>query len=288
MKAILIRDHHTVDTVIGFDSSEYDYFYNPWHYHPEFELTLIVKSYGQRQVGDSIENFSSGDIVLVGQNLPHVWKSDEAFFKNNDQLKAQAVVVKFLPDFAGAGFLDKPVFQEIRAILFEKAAHGLRLNGPLRSKVEKMMLKLIGMSEIERLIQLISILHVISKSKNMELLASVGYRNSNAKNNHRVNKVLDYLMDHYQENITLEVIAGVVNMNKNAFCRFFKKSTRKNLFTVLNEVRISKACQHLVETELDILQVCYANGFNNISNFNKAFKKITGTSPMNYRRKSKA
>lgn len=287
MKPILVRKRDSLEASIEFDGAEYDYFYNPLHYHPEFELTLIVKSFGQRRIGDNIENFHEGDLVLVGNNLPHVWKNDEIFFDETTNMKAQAICVKFLPDFGGTGFLERPEMNSIRKLLEEKASFGIKLLGNLRTKVEKIMLQLPELDETERFIQLLQILHLISKSNEYNLLSSLTFRNENHKNAHRINLVLDYIMENYDDVLTLEKLAGLINMNKNAFCRFFKRGTRKNLFTVINEVRIGKACQHLTETEMNVLQVCFACGFNNISNFNKTFKRITGVSPLQYRKQMK-
>lgn len=284
MKPILVRERNTLNNSIEFDGGEYDYFYNPWHYHPEIELTLVIKSFGQRQVGDNIENFGPGDLVLVGCNLPHVWKNDEVFLQKNTIAKAQAIVVKFLPEFAGIGFFDRPEMNKIRHLLDELAPFGVKLTGTLRNRVEQIMLKLPKLDDAGRFIQLLHILDIISKSKEYILLASLSYRNEKVKNTHRVNIILDYIMEHYQEELTLETVAAQINMNKNAFCRFFKKGTRKSLFEVIQEVRIGKACQHLLETEMDILQICYACGFGNISGFNKTFRKITGGTPLAYRK----
>jgi AraC-like DNA-binding protein len=287
MKPIFVRERNTLNTSIEFDGDEYDYFYNPWHYHPEMELTLVIKSFGQRQVGDSIENFGPGDLVLVGSNLPHVWKNDEVFLQKNTTMKAQAVVVKFLPEFAGKGFFDRPEMNKMRHLTKELTPFGVKLTGKLRERVEQVMLKLPAMDDAERFIRLLDILDMISKSDDYRLLASLSYRNEKAENTHRVNIVLDYIMEHYQEDLRLETVAAQINMNKNAFCRFFKKGTRKSLFDVIQEVRIGKACQHLLETDMNVLQICYACGFGNISGFNKTFKKITGTTPLSYRKSRK-
>jgi AraC-like DNA-binding protein len=284
MKPILVREGNSLNASIEFDKGEYDYFYNPLHYHPELELTLVIKSFGQRQVGDNIENFGSGDLVLLGSNLPHVWKNDEVFLQKDSEMKAQAIVVKFLPDFAGEGFFDCPEMNEIRILLEERSPFGVKLTGKLHNKVARIMQKLPNMDNAGRFIHLLQILDIISKSKDYRLLASMSYRIGKRENTHRVNVVLDYIMEHYQENLKLETVAAQVNMNKNAFCRFFKKGTRKSLFRVIQEVRIGKACQHLVETDMNVLQICYACGFGNISGFNKTFKKITGTSPLLYRK----
>jgi AraC-like DNA-binding protein len=287
MKPILVRKRDTLNASIEFDGEEYDFFYNPLHYHPEFELTLIVKSFGQRRIGDNIENFHEGDLVLVGNNLPHVWKNDDIFFDDRANMKAQAICVKFLPDFAGRDFLERPEMQGIKTVLNEKAPQGIKLLGELSNRVEELMLEMPDLDESDRFISLLQILNHISKSNEYQLLASLNYRNENHKNTNRINVVLDYIMEHYEEELSLENMAALVNMNKNAFCRFFKKGTRKNLFAVINEVRIGKACQHLTETEMNVLQICYSCGFNNISNFNKTFKKITGISPLQYRRRMK-
>ena len=285
MKPILVRERNSLNTSIEFDGGEYDYFYNPWHYHPELELTLIVKSFGQRQVGDSIENFGPGDLVLVGSNLPHVWKNDEIFRQKSTEIKAQAIVVKFLPDFAGSDFFDRPEMAKIRQLVEEFAAFGVKLTGGLRNKVERIMLKLPKLDDARKFIQLLNVLEIISRSKEYELLTSLSYRNEKTENTHRVNVVLDYIMENYSDELKLETIASQINMNKNAFCRLFKKGTRKTLFQVIQEVRIGKACQLLLETEMNVLQVCYACGFNNISSFNKTFKKITGTNPITFKKR---
>ena len=285
MKPILVREQRVLNTSINFDKTEYNYFHNPLHYHPEYELTLILKSYGQRLIGDSIENFSEGDLVFVGNNLPHAWKNDEIFFSNNTDLKAQAIAVKFLPDFAGTDLMNRPEMANIQKLLNEKAPYGMKLLGNLQKQVQKIMLRLTGMEDTDRFINLLQILNLISKSDDYRLLASLSYRNDKIKNTHRVNVVIDYIMNNYQEDLRLEDIAKVVNMNKNSFCRFFKKGTRKSLFEVINEVRIGKACQYLNESDMNISQICYACGYNNISNFNKAFKKIHGISPTKYRKR---
>jgi len=283
MKPILVREKNIFNTAVIVDWAEYDYFYNPLHYHPEYELTLIIKSFGQRQVGDNIENFGAGDLVLIGSELPHVWKSDDIFLTQKSGMKAQAVVVKFLREFAGPNFFNRPELSNIRKLLDEVSLFGLKLDGDLKLSVEKIMLSFPGMNDADRLINLLQILNIISQSNEYRLLASNTYRNEKVENIHRINIVLDYLMEHYQEHLSLETIASRISMNKNAFCRFFKKGTHRNLFSVINEVRVSKACQHLIETDMNVLQICFACGFNNISNFNKVFKKISGTSPLLYR-----
>lgn len=283
MKPILVREKNVFNTSVNVDGAEYEYFYNPLHYHREYELTLIIKGFGQRQVGDNIENFGAGDLVLIGSELPHVWKSDELFLSKKTGMKVQAVVIKFLREFAGNNFFNRPEMNNIRKLLDEISLYGLKLEGGLKHRVEQIMLKFPQLNDADRFIHLLQILNIISQSNEFSLLASNTYRNEKVENIHRINIVLDFIMEHYQESLSLETLASRINMNKNAFCRFFKKGTRKNLFAVINEVRISKACQHLIETDMNVLQICFTCGFENISNFNRVFKRISGTSPLLYR-----
>jgi len=283
MKPILVRKTNSLNASIDFDDKEYSQFYNPWHFHPELELTLVIKSFGQRQVGDSVENFWPGDLVLVGSNLPHVWKNDPIF--NNETLKAKAIVVKFLPDFAGKDFFERPEMKRIQTLIKKQSNYGVKLIGNLRSEVEKIMLQLPLVDESSRIIFLLMILDLVSKSTEIILLSNITYHNDKAKSNYRVNVVLNYLMDNYYDNIKLENVATLINMNKNAFCRFFKKSTQKSLFQVIQEIRINKACQKLTETDMSVLEICFDCGFGNISGFNKTFKRIKGVSPLEYKKK---
>lgn len=287
MKAQLVREQTNLENSIWFDDSEYKHFYNPWHYHPELELTLIVKSYGLRHVGDSIENFSKGDLVLVGSNLPHLWLNDNSYFEDESKNTAKAIVVKFKPDFMGSHFLNLSEMKHIRHLIYDQAAFGVSLNKKLRKRIEKKLFDFVGLNDTKRLIQLIDILDDISRSKDYTLLSSISYRNSKSEQAHRISTVLDYLAKNYHKKLTLDEVAQQISMNRNAFCRFFKQSTRKNLFTVINEVRVSKACNLLIETKKDVLQIGFCVGYNNISNFYKAFKKNTGMSPLVYRKKMK-
>lgn len=284
MKAILVRERKITNASIYFDNGEYNYFYNPLHYHPEIELTLVVKSYGQRWIGNNIENFREGDIVLVGSNLPHVWKN-EMLFCNNETLKAQSITIKFPPNFAGDDFLNRPEMSRINNLISEKAILGVKLIGSLRDDVEKIMLLLPSADETDQFIQLLQILNLISKSNEYELLSSTSYRNITTTNVHRIDQALNYILEHYNENINLTEIAELVHMNKNAFCRFFKENTKKSLFTIINEIRIEKACHSLIETNMAIIQISYDCGFNNISHFNKTFKNFTGVTPSDFRKK---
>lgn len=284
MKPLLIRSNQSVQPKLEIDCSAYQFFYNPWHFHPELELTLVVKSYGQRQVGDSIENFYPGDLVLVGSNLPHVWKNDQSFLLDENKKDAAAVVVKFSEDFAGKEFMNLPEMRVVKDLILKKATFGVKLTGGLRDDIEKEIRLLCALTADELLIKVLQLLLKIAKSNEYILLASNLYKKETLRSNHRINKVLDHIMDNYHQNLTLDELAEIIHMNKNAFCKFFKNSMGNTLFTVINEIRIAKACQQLLETEKSVLQISLDVGFTNLSNFNRVFKKQMKKAPLFYRR----
>ena len=162
-------------------------------------MTLVITSNGQRQIGESIENFTSGDLVLVGSNLSHAWKNDELFIKKESGQKAQAIVVKFRFDFAGAGFMERPEMSVIRNLIEEQAHFGIKLCGEFRTQVADILVKFFQLDDTDRFIQLLQILNIISMSKEYKLLPSIAYRNEKTENTNRVNHVLEYIMEHYHE-----------------------------------------------------------------------------------------
>ncbi len=287
MKPSLIVSRQSL-SCINFDDKSYPHFYNPWHYHPELELTLVKESFGLRLVGDSIESFSEGDLVLVGSNLPHVWKNDESYFQKNSSKTARAIVVKFMPDFVGRDFLSLNEMKPLQRLIFEKAAFGLKIKGSLKQQVAAMMNEMSQISDAERVIQLLRILYSMSVSNEHDRLASLAYRKpvllGKKGDDIRINTVLDYLLRNYQSDITLEDVASLVYMNKNAFCRFFRKSTGKTMLQFLYDIRIGMACRKLQHTEESLIRISDMVGFNNVSNFNRVFKLTTNITPSKYRK----
>lgn len=287
MKPALIPSRRSLNC-IEFDHQTYPYFFKPWHYHPELELTLIKESFGLRLVGDSMESFSENDLVLVGSNLPHVWKNDESYFQKDGSKKARAIVVKFMPAFVGQEFLMLNEMKLIRQLIYEKAAFGLKIKGNLKQRVADMLDDMLEMDETEHVLQLLKIMHQIAVSDEYERLASLAYRKptplDKEEDDLRINVVLDYLLNNYQNRITLDKVAALIYMNKNAFCRFFKKSTGKTMLRFLYEIRIGMACRKLQKTEESLERISDLAGFNNISNFNRVFKLITHKTPSEYRK----
>lgn len=284
MKPLFLKKHtKTFDTSFSTQFAIVPHMYNIRHYHKELELNYVVKGSGMRFIGDHIEPFTDGDMVLVGSNLPHVWKNDKEFFNPKSELKATVINFHFLKDFAGDGWSQLPEFYNIHDML-ENSLRGIKILGKTKKRVEKEMIKMFRLKKGDRIIQLIKILNLIADSSDYQLLASHGFLQTNhAIKNDRIEKVIDYMLKHFSEEISLEDVADMANMNASAFSRYFKRSTNKSFMGFLIEIRIGFACKLLLEDNYNISEVCYESGFNNQSNFNKQFKIVTGKTPKEYR-----
>jgi AraC-like DNA-binding protein len=261
------------------------YFYNRWHYHPNVELVHIEKGSGTQFIGDRIEPFAEGDVLLIGSNLPHYWRCDDPYFEANGTLQAIATVVHFKEECLGSQFLELPESRAIKALL-ETAKHGLRLQGATRLAVATTLLQLLNAKGFDRIILLLTILNTIAHSTDYSLLAKANpFTVSIEVDTERINRIFAYTLKNFQRPITLEEISEVATMSPNSFCRYFKQHNRKTYSQFLTELRVGKACSLLQENKISVAQVCYESGFNSFSNFNKYFKAIMGMSPIKYQQK---
>lgn len=256
-----------------------------WHYHPELELHYIIKGEGVRFIGDNISNFSYGEIILMGENLPHTWRCKEEYFENNPDLCVEAIVIHFLPDCLGKYLLTLPEAYMIPK-LYEKAKCGMVINGEAREKVAKLMQEVTKATNLERIILLLSILNILAETDEYSTIATDhSFYQSNESDTIRLNKVCTYTLSNYKKDITLEEISAISNLSVTSFCRYFKLMTKKTYYDFLIEIRISHACRALVEDKLPTEVICFDCGFNNVSNFYRHFKKVTGITPLEYKRK---
>ena len=260
------------------------YFTNPWHFHPEIELNFVVASSGTRFIGQSVERFENGDVILLGKNLPHYWKNDSNFYQNGYAQGAEAIVVRFLEDFAGKDFFNLPETRSIQQ-LFEKAKHGLKLLEPLRTETAERLVHLVKKQGFEQLMSLLTILQKIADSECIEVI-SPNFVPSLVltKNNDRLNKVIAYLLENFTQNIQLSVVAELANMNEAAFCRYFKTQTGQTLTQYVTDLRIRYACDLLMKGADSVTQICFQVGFENVSHFIQAFKKLRNQTPFEFRK----
>ena len=260
------------------------YFDAPWHYHPEFELTYIVKGTGQRFVGDSVQPFSAGDLVLLGAHLPHFWRNSHEFYEPHSSLEVEAIVIQFSQSLID-DFLGKiPDFKSIVNLL-NQSFSGQHFGESTVQKVHTKLLQLPQLAVGFRLISLLEILLILSQDPSPTLLASTSYRITiDDAETDRMKRILDFTLTHFREEIDLESVAAEAHLTVPAFCRYFKKRTQKTYVEFLNNLRINHARGLLSNSELSIAQVGLDCGFHNLSNFHQVFKRQTGHSPLQYRK----
>ena len=259
---------------------------NPWHYHPEIELLYCIKGKGTNFVGNSIRSIEEGELLLFGKNLPHTRQRNREFYLANPHEEPETVVIQFREDFLGEHFFDVKEFAHIRGLI-DRAAHGLKFGGHTHAVVTGHLMKVKNLQGATAILEFLSILDCLARSAEFSYLNSLSYEaNAHEKSSQKINQVYHFTIEHFREPIQLEQVAALTHHSLAAFCRYFKTRTRKSYFQYLTEVRISYACELLMTGDYDVTHVCYASGFNNLSHFHKQFKKIAGTTPREYRRKS--
>jgi len=256
-----------------------------WHFHSEFQLFTVAAGTGTRFIGDHVQPFRPGDLVLTGPNLPHLWRSDPEYFETGSTLTTEGVVVYFPEDFFGNPFLRKMEMVQIRQLLM-RSARGISFTGATSLTVGRMMGELPHKKDLDGILELLRILQVLARSEEYVLLANPDYSNSlKESDTERMNTVHAYVMKNFRERITLEEVSALANMTPSSFSRYFKTHTNKTFSEFLTGIRIGYSCKLLVEKQMSITQACYESGFNTLSNFNRQFKTYTHSTPMEYRRR---
>ncbi|CAL2095197.1 AraC family transcriptional regulator [Tenacibaculum sp. 190524A02b] len=252
------------------------FFYDKLHQHEEIQICYIVKGEGALVVGDSVNEYVSGDVLVIGGNQPHVFKSDITNIKNSFMIS-----LFFTRESFGDVFFQLDDFKEL-GIFFDNAKTSFKvLNN--KQKLMNYFKKISKGDDFDRFIIFMKILRVMINS-DIERLSTFLYTKKYTDNEgKRMGNVMDYTLTNYDKKIDLEEVADVANMTPNAFCRYFKQRTNKTYFTFLNEIRVEKACKLLQNREFLITEISEKSGFKNISNFNRKFKEIKGVTPSEYR-----
>lgn len=283
MKPQLLKMHTEPHCSFSFRHDLVPHVNNRWHLHAELELIYFKNGEGTQFMGDNISAFKSGDVVLVGPNLPHYWRFSDSFFEENS-LQANVFVAHFPQNFLGNQFLDLPENMEIKAV-FERSKRGLQIEGKARSRVGAILEQLSLAEGSQRILLMIEALMVIASEQSCTELSSRGFRPGDYRDeNERLQAVFDYSVKHFRHRIALEEIAEVANISPNSFCRYFKSRTGKTYSHYLIELRVGYACRLLIETNTCLKRLCFESGFNNFTSFHKYFKTITGRSPSMYQK----
>lgn len=248
-----------------------------WHFHPQYELTYMIQSTGIRYVGDSMNAFERGDLVLVGKNVPHSWKTIDS---KSEQVKC--VIIQW-DDTLFKDLLDKPEFTSIKNLLL-KSCYGVEFDLETSLSLENSFKAIYNQNPFERFVTFLNILNVLATKATTKLLAGPSFGKSlSLKESHRVNVINSYIKDNYQNQLSLNELSDKLSLSKEGFCRFFKKTFDKTYSSYVNEYRITIASKMLIESDLSISQIGYESGFNNLSFFHKQFNKYKQLSPKAYR-----
>jgi AraC-like DNA-binding protein len=248
-----------------------------WHYHPEYELTFILKGEGKRLVGDTYETFKAGDLVLLPPLLPHTWISEKGRKGN-----CLAIVIKFsqvfldqicqLPELAG--------FKK----LLGTAARGLQFTGPKSKEVVPLLKLLLQGDALTKLTSVLQVFHTLTHVKATPI-ASVQYKPlKGTENQQRLNTIFRYVEKEFRSTISLKKAASLIHLSESAFCKYFKRASGKTFSNYTNDIRIAHACELLIETDKPISEIALQSGFESLSYFNRVFLAKKKLRPREYRK----
>ncbi len=258
------------------------YFSTEFHFHKECQLVYVVESEGRRIIGDNVENFNSDELILLGPDIPHVWHNDRKYFDRDNSAHARSVALFIDPDKLLASMAQFGLERQTE-LLLKKSQRGMKFSGQAKKTLKNILLEMTDQQPFAQLISFMRILDTLTRTREYTLLASHGYVNTyQAKDNDRIDTVFKYVFSHFKNEMQLDDVAKLVNMNKQAFCRYFKSRTQKTFVQFVNEVRIGHACKLLAEGDHPIAALAYECGFNSLSNFNRFFREIKLMTPRDY------
>lgn len=282
MKSTLLREITPLTqsdcfTLFSRMKTQFDF---PLHYHEEFELNFIQNAKNARRViGDHIEDIEESELVLVGSNLQHAW-----FTHNCKSKEIREITVQFHKDLFDDKLLRRNQLSFIRTML-EKSLRGILFSKETTQLLAPRIIELNQKQGFDSVLELMSILHDLSISRNMRILSDASFNNTEqyTYNSRRIEKTLEYMNHNFDKPITLNEVARLANMSDAAFSRFFKQRTGNTFIDSLTEIRLGHASRMLIDTTQSVAEIAYHCGFNNISNFNRIFKKKKSCTPKDFR-----
>lgn len=255
-----------------------------FHYHPAFELTFLRGGAGKLIVGDHQSSFSGEDLILAGPNLPHAWACHPPPHR---QQKADFTVVLFTRESIGYPILEKPEFESVAGLL-DRAARGVRFSSAAMHEVEPLFDELRTLTGMERMLACFRLLHILAVRKDSATLVSAGYQPARSEADFSAfAKIVAFLHAKSEDAPSLKEAAAHVSMSVPTFMRLFRRMAGTTFIAYLNQWRIDRACSLLLETDSAVLEISLTVGFNNLSHFNRLFRRITGKTPRQYRLKMK-
>lgn len=256
--------------------------FSPWHQHPEYELALIIKGKGKRMIGDHVDRFEENDLLLLGPYLPHEWLCDELYYSPTEEFLGEGIVIQFVHDFLGAQFFEIPENKSLNKVL-KDSSRGIKFSSKTKKKIIPLMHNIIQMSMSKQLYTLFSIFEILSKCKDYTLLCSPIFTEPfHSETKTQMHKALQYILQNFQKDANIKGVLEHTKMSNTAFCKAFKISYRMTFKEYLLSIRVGYACNLLINNNLNISEIAYNSGFENISNFNRQFKKIKNLTPSQF------
>lgn len=262
----------------------HDQYFDPvWHSHSEYQLFVPLEGSGTRFIGDSIKSFGPNELILTGSNLPHLWRSDEAYFEKNTSLKISGIVIYLQESLLGDHLMKKEEMLQLNK-LFKRSSRGLEFYGQVRQQVIAMMKELLQLKGLDAFIHLLKILNLLSGTKEYHYISHTEYIDPFKENEtDRMSRVYEYILKNYRKKINQNELADLLCMTPTSFSRYFTTVNNKNFARFISELRIKHACKLLTETDMSIATVAEKSGFKTLSNFNKQFKEEMKAKPSDYR-----
>ena len=262
---------------------DYDRFTYPWHFHSQYEVIYVKEGCGRSFVGDCVESYSAGDLILFGSNLPHYMRSDDIYHSEQSTLRVQGTIIQFEENFMQYSFDYYPQFRQIRQLL-EASKRGIIFPKQGNAQVIELISSSPELQGLRQITGLLDLLQGLATASCRRTLASLCYYEKfPVLGNKRIDKIISFINSNYTRALKLDEIAGMASMNSSAFCRFFKEVTGKTFLQYVMDMRIGYACKLLVIGDMEILQIAVECGFDSISHFNRTFKQLTGLTPTQYR-----
>ena len=256
----------------------------PWHFHPEYEIILFIESTGKVFIGNGHTTFGKGDIFFIGSGVPHLFLNDKIFYEHNSQLFIQIIVIHFRKDLFDSAMQNYSEFERLKQ-LFRNAESGIKLSEERTANIAELILEMPGQKGLDMFANLIKILNSMDQANDPYLISQENSADIFIKEkSDKLRELNTFLINNYNRDIGIEEAANTARMNPSAFCRYFKKHTRMTFSDYLNRLRINYACRLLVNNTMTVSQICYEVGYNNISHFNRQFKRICKKTPLEYKK----
>jgi len=254
-------------------------FYEKLHQHKEIQISLITEGEGTYIIGDCVGEFKKDDIFVIGENLPHIFKKDKSLEEETEMIS-----LFFSKNSYGEGFFNLPEFENFQDF-FNEIGLGIQVFSN-KKNLFQLLSKINELPKYDQFISFLEVLRLISVSKKRTLSSLINLKKYGGNEGKRMSDIFQYTMNNYHKEVTLDQVSDIANMTPNAFCRYFKQRTNKTFVNFLIDIRIGNACKLLTKNnDLNITEISYKSGFNNLANFNRKFKAIKGVTPSEYRKK---